>query len=145
MLLFGEPNASFSKMIAQRRYLFSLLPFVLAFLVTLLQAQSIPRREDTDRLLREALQKRNLESAGNAPFHMKAKVHCDFQGSTKKGVYELLWAAPNRFRETVQFDDVVETDYALGDKIHISCTTQTIAPHITHLQYLVRHPLSVSD
>jgi len=124
-----------------RRTRFAVLPFMFSLVAVSLTAQSLPRRTEADKLLQETVHRQNLQAVGNPPFHLLAHVRYVYLGTTKEGVYELLWAAPDHFRETVQFGKVAETDFASGDKIYITRSTSTLAPHIRRLQYLVRHPL----
>src|SRR5713226_8119326 len=108
MLIFVFQNASFCNMVAQRLRL-AVLTLLLVFVEASLQAQSIPRRAEADRLLQETAPKQNLDAVGNPPFHLVAHVRYDYRGSTKEGVYELLWTAPNRFKEFLQLGEATET------------------------------------
>lgn len=113
----------------------------LAFLAVWGDPQSLPTQGQANKLLQEAIESQNLKSAGITPFHLLAHVRYAFLGETSEGVYELLWAAPDRFRESIQLEKISETDLALGDKIHILRNTPTLTPQFLHLRNFVHHPL----
>ena len=60
----------------------------------------------------------DLRSPGSPPFHLVARVHYNLAGSATDGTYEMLWLAPDRWREDIKMDGVgSETEIAQGDKI----------------------------
>src|SRR5208337_2874213 len=106
----------------------------LVFLAVSVYPQTLPSKGEANKLLQKAIESQNLQSAGKPPFHLVAHVRYNFLGETSDGVYEILWAAPDRFRETYQLGRMTETDVALGDKIHISRNTPTCTPQLLHLR-----------
>jgi hypothetical protein len=104
--------------------------------------QSLPSKGEANSLLLAAIESQNLRSAGKTPFHLLARVHYDFAGKTSEGVYELLWAAPDRFRENFQLDTIAEIDVALGDTIHIFRNTPTLTPQFLHVHNFMLNPLA---
>jgi hypothetical protein len=124
-----------------RLSLLAVLVLPLTFLAPNTDPQSLPTKGQANKLLQEAIETQNLESPENPPFHLLAHVRYDFLGKTSEGVYELFWAAPDRFRESFQLDKITETDIALRDKIHVLRNTATLTPQFLHLQSFVHHPL----
>jgi hypothetical protein len=85
------------------------------------QAQGVPSRKDISKLILEAHQKRYLTGEGSPPFHLLATFRYTYGSVTKTGTYELLWSAPERFREEFRLgDDVGETDLASDGKLYVS-------------------------
>jgi hypothetical protein len=126
------------------RLRYSALFFLLALTAACLQAQSIPRRTDADNLLRDAVRSQDLQAARNPFFRIQAQFRFEDKDTAQEGEYELLWAGPKRFRETLHLGDVAEVDFALADKIYISRTPQTLMPHIRYLECFIHHPFQPS-
>ncbi len=109
------------------------------------QAQSIPRRAEADDLLRDSVRSQDLQAVRNPFFRIQMQIHYEYRGTTKDGEYELLWAGPNRFRETVRLGDFIETDFVLGSKIYISRNNLALISHVHRLQSFVHHPFHPSE
>jgi len=117
------------------RTLFTCL-FVLLGLTT--KAQSLPSKEEATSLLQQAFQEIKLQEAGTPPYHLVARVHIEMEGTFRDGMYEVLWAAPDRFRENFKIEALAETDLGLGDKLYVFRTT----PLVMFPFYAVRQFLS---
>lgn len=126
-----------------QRPLFAVCALSLAILAVPAHPQSLPSKTQANQLLRKTIESQDLRLAGKPPFHLIAHVRYNFGGKTSDGVYELLWAAPDRFRETFQLEKMTEIDVALGDRIHISRNTPTLTPQFLHVRNLVHHPISL--
>ncbi len=124
-----------------QRPIFAVVALSLAILAVPACPQDLPSKRQANKLLQETIESQNLQLAGKPPFHLVAHVRYNFLGETSDGVYEILWAAPDRFRETFQLGKMTETDVALGDRIHISRNTPTLTPQFLHLRNFVHHPI----
>jgi hypothetical protein len=101
------------------------------------KAQSLPSKEEAVSLLQRAFGEMKLQEAG-APYHLVARVHIEMDGTFRDGMYEVLWAAPDRFREIFKIEALTETDLALGDKLYVFRT----GPLVMFPFYAVRQFLS---
>jgi hypothetical protein len=105
--------------------------------------QALPSNRQANKFLNETIESQNLQLAGKPPFHLLAHVRYTIGGKTSDGVYEILWAAPDRFRETFQLGNMTEIDVALGDRIHIYRNTPTLTLQFLHLRNFVHRPISL--
>jgi hypothetical protein len=124
-----------------QRPLFAVSTLSFAILAVPAYPQALPSKTQANELLQKTIESQNLQLAGKPPFHLVAHVRYSFGGKTSEGVYEILWAAPDRFRETFQLEKMTEIDVALGDKIYISRNTLTLTPQFLHLRNFVHHPI----
>jgi hypothetical protein len=60
------------------------------------------------------------------PYHLVAKIRYTINDKTMDGTYEILWAAPDRYRLEFRMGDIGETDLVLGDKKYVVRTTPTM-------------------
>lgn len=60
-----------------------------------------------------------LTGPGAAPFHYFAKLRYTLDKSTLEGTYEVLWAAPDRYREEFRLGGLSATHVAVRDKLYI--------------------------
>lgn len=123
--------------LAQRLFVVPALSF---FIAGLAYPQALPSKSQSTELLQKTIESQNLQSPG-LPFHLVSHVRYDFGGQTSDGVYEILWAAPDRFRETFQLGKMAEIDVALGGKIYIYRNTPTLTPQFLFLRNFVHHPI----
>src|SRR5271165_6105607 len=98
--------------------------FVLVGLPT--KAQSLPSKEEAISLLQRAFEGMKLQEAGTPPYHLVARVHIEMEGTFRDGVYEVLWAAPDRFRENFKIEALAETDLVLSDKLYVFRTSPLV-------------------
>jgi hypothetical protein len=107
---------------------FALIMFscLFAFFGLTTQAQSLPSKEEATSLLHRAFQEITLQDAGTPPYHLVARVHIEMEEAFRDGMYEVLWASPNRFRENFKIEGLAETDVVLGDKLHIFRTSPLV-------------------
>ncbi len=97
-----------------------LLAFAAEALATLTTAaQALPSKKEAAAIMQKAFAAMNLTSPGSPPFHLVAQIHYELGGDGRDGVFELFWAAPDRWREGFKMDRVdSEIDIALGDKLY---------------------------
>src|SRR5579862_2191429 len=82
-------------------------------------AQTLPSKKEAAAMMQKAFAAMNLTSSGSPPFHLLAQVHYDLGGDGRDGIFELFWAAPDRWREGFKMERVdPEIDIALGDKLY---------------------------
>jgi len=81
-------------------------------------AQVVPSKDEAARLLEAAGHQTSLTASG-APFHLAATVHYTVDSTSLDGIYEVLWAAPGRFREEFRLGSIGESDVALDDKLYV--------------------------
>jgi hypothetical protein len=89
-------------------------------------AQSLPTLDEASALLKKAIDATNLKAPGEPPFHLVAKVRYTLDDKTTDGTYEILYAAPYRYRVELRLGAIGETNVALGDKFYIVRTTPTM-------------------
>lgn len=73
---------------------------------------------DTATLLARATAHLNIESPSSAPFVLLAKARYTFNRQTVEGTYALGWAAPNLYREDVQYGNSRETILVSAGKLY---------------------------
>lgn len=104
-----------------RVLILAVLLTLMAMAFTTLQAtaQSPPSKKDATAMMQKAFAAMDLTSPGSPPFYLIAQVHYELGGDGRDGVYELSWAAPDRWREGFEMERVdTEIDVALGDKLY---------------------------
>lgn len=99
-------------------------------------------KKQANKFLQAAITSQDLQSPGR-PFHLLANVTYKLGGTTQNGVFEILWAAPDRFRETFRMDKMSEVNLALRDKMYVLRNTPTLSPQFLHLRNFVHHPLGL--
>jgi hypothetical protein len=115
---------------------------VFIFLITTtVQAQSLPSKKEATALLQKAMDMAKLKVEG-VPFHLVAKFHYEAYSRTSDGAYELLWAAPDRFREEFRLDTLSETDVVVGDKRYVLRTGPALQLGLWRLRSLLNSPLA---
>src|SRR6204780_1804478 len=89
-------------------------------------AQSLPDKNEGSEWIKKAQEASDLRSPGAAPYHLVAKIRYAIGDKTMDGTYEILWAAPDRYRVEFRMGDIGETDLVLGDKKYVERNTQTM-------------------
>jgi len=89
-------------------------------------AQALPTLDEASALLKKAIDATSLRAPGVPPFHFVAKVRYTLDDKTTDGTYEILYAAPDRYRVELRLGAIGETNVALGDKFYIVRTTPTM-------------------
>jgi len=105
-----------------RRFFILTVPLSLAILAFGQQPpdpQSLPSKKDAVDLIKKVETQTRLTAAGRSPFRLVAKLRWTSGANSSDGTYEVLWAAPGRFREEFRLGPINETDVALGDKLYI--------------------------
>jgi hypothetical protein len=115
---------------------------ILAFgAVRAAQAQNIPSKKEAKNYLRKAATDSELRGSGAAPFHLLANFKYTLDNNTVDGMYELFWAAPDKYREYFKMGDVVETDIAAGHKLSVERSTKAIPLPLWRIQQSLRDPV----
>lgn len=71
-------------------------------------------------MMQKAFAEMDLTSPGSPPFHLIAHVHYAVANYVHDGIYEMLWATPDHWREYVNMgQDGSEIDVAAGDKLYV--------------------------
>jgi hypothetical protein len=105
-----------------------LLLFALAVVLSSLPvfAQSLPDKKEASEWVKKALEASDLHSPDAPPYHLVAKIHYAIGKKTLAGTYEILWAAPDKYRLELRTDEIDETDLVLGDKKYVARNTPTM-------------------
>lgn len=82
------------------------------------QTKSTANAPDAATLLARATAHLNIESPSSAPFVLLAKARYTVNKQTVEGTYALGWAAPNLYREDLQYGNVHETILVSGGKLY---------------------------
>ena len=114
----------------------------LAFAVPAVSAQNIPSKKEAKELLKRAAADSELRGSGAAPFHLLANFKYTLDDNTVDGMYELFWAAPDKYREYFKMGDVVETDIGAGHKLSVERTTKAIPLPLWRIQQSLRAPVA---
>lgn len=94
---------------------------------TTARAQSLPTLDEATALLKKTIDATKLNAPGVPPFHLVAKIRYTLDDKTTDGTYEILYAAPDRYRVELRLGAIGETDIALGDKHYTLRTTPTMS------------------
>lgn len=89
-------------------------------------AQSLPDKKEVGEWVKKALDANILQDPDGSPYHFVAKFRHTMGDKTVDGTYEVLWAAPDRYRVEVRMGDLGETDVVLGDKKYVVRNTPTM-------------------
>jgi len=98
-------------------------------------AHSLPTKKEAAYLLAKAEEQVRITKPGSPPFHLVAKLRYVVGADSLDGTYEVLWAAPDRFREEFRLGGLTETDVVLGDKRYILRDT----PYLSYPLWAFRH------
>src|SRR5260370_32556254 len=79
-------------------------------------AQSLPDKKEVKQWAKKGLEISDLQSPSATPYHLVASFHYGLGDNTFDGTYEVLWAAPDRYRVEFRIGDLGETDVVIGDK-----------------------------
>ena len=91
-----------------------------------IRAQALPSKPEAADWVRKAIEASYLDAPGASPFHLVAKIHYTVGEQVLDGSYEILWAAPDRYRLELRLGSVGETDVILGNKKYVARTTPTM-------------------
>lgn len=105
-------------------------------------SQSLPSKKEAAVVLQKAADATDLRAPDTPPFHLVAHVHHESAGYRADGVYELLWASPDRYREnfTMQVgqDTIAESDVAWTDKFYTARNTPVESLSLWRVRRTVR-------
>lgn len=99
---------------------------VLSFSPTPALAQALPSKQEAADWVAKAIEESRFTAPGTPPFHLVAKIHFTMSDQTLDGNFEILWAAPDRYRLELRMGNIGETDVILGDKRYVSRNTPTM-------------------
>jgi hypothetical protein len=89
-------------------------------------AQSLPAKKEASEWVRKAQEASDLRSPDTPPYHLVAKIYYAVGDKSLEGTYEILWAAPDKYRLELRMGDIDETDLVLGDKKYVARNTPTM-------------------
>ncbi len=91
------------------------------------RAQALPSKKELKQWVEDAQKWGRLQYA-ELPYHFVAKVHYTLTGNPApvEGTFEVLWAAPDRYRAELRMGDTVETDLVLKDKKYVTRNPPTM-------------------
>ena len=93
-------------------------------------AQALPSNEQAADILEKARIRMQLAGPNAVPFHLFATVHYTVGKTSLDGTYEILWAAPDRYREEFRLGTMSATYLAIEDKLYVLRNTPTFTyPH----------------
>jgi hypothetical protein len=111
-----------------------------ALIVPLARGQSLPTKSEAKELVRKTIEDMRLRSPERPPFHLTANIHFEVKDKAVDGTYELLWAAPDRYREEFKMGSIAETDFGLEDKLYIVRTTPALPLPLWRVRNLLFSP-----
>jgi len=103
-------------------------------------AQSIPSNQEARSMVDRFFEATDLRAPGSPPFHLVAHVRYDVGDKSVDGMYELLWASPDRYRETFKMAGMAEVDVALETRIYIFRNTSSVPLPLWDLRPVLEHP-----
>lgn len=103
-------------------------------------APPLPSKKDAAAILQRAEQQTRINSAGRPPFRLIAKLHYTSGKTTMDGAYEVLWQAPDRFREEFALGSLSESDIAVPGKLYVLRNTPVPALALWRLRMLTSLP-----
>jgi hypothetical protein len=104
-----------------------LATLALLYFPTPVRGQALPSRKEAADWISKAEAASRLDAPGMPPFHLVAKIHYALGDQNLDGTYEILWAAPDRYRLELRLGNIGETDVILGDKKYVERTTPTMS------------------
>jgi len=99
-----------------------------------------PSKKDAAAILQRAEEQTRINSAGRPPFRLIAKLHYTSGKTTMDGAYEVLWQAPDRFREEFALGPFSESDVAVPGKLYVRRNTPVPALALWRLRTLTGLP-----
>jgi hypothetical protein len=112
-----------------RRVLIQLAGFFAALILvsaTTARAQSLPTLDEATALLKKAIDGTDLRTPDAPPFHLVAKIRYTLDDKTTDGTFEILYAAPDRYRVELRLGSIGETDVVTDGKAYTVRTTPTL-------------------
>jgi hypothetical protein len=100
----------------------------------------LPSKKDAAAILQKAEEQTRINSAGRPPFRLIAKLHYTSGKTTMNGAYEVLWQAPDRFREEFALGPFSESDVAVPGKLYVLRNTPLPALALWRLRALTGLP-----
>lgn len=99
-------------------------------------AQSPPSAKEVSQWIEQARAMSSLEASDTLPYHLVATFRYSWQDNSLDGTYEVLWAAPDRFRIGFRMGRISETEIVLGDKKYVERNTPTMTVPMCILELL---------
>src|ERR1700722_4884668 len=88
-------------------------------LVGVLGLTASGRADDSEKLVKKAVERSTLNQAGTKPFHLKAVIAPSRErdrGSNRTGEVEIWWASPTRWKREVRSPEFHQTTIVNGTK-----------------------------
>ncbi len=104
------------------------------------RAQSLPTLDEATALVKKAIDGTELKTPGASPFHLVATIRYTLDDKSTDGTYEILYAAPDRYRVELRLGAIGETDIALGDKYYTLRTTPIMSLPFWSLKMFIWQP-----
>lgn len=105
-------------------------------------AQSLPSKHAVAETLKNADRRMALATPGAPSFHFVAKIRYTVGKKSVDGMYEFLWAAPNRYREEFRLGQLSATYLALRNKLYILRNTDVLTYPEWRVRMLTNLPAS---
>jgi hypothetical protein len=103
-------------------------------------AQSLPSKKEAAEMIAKAEQRLLPTQASSVPYHYVAELHYTWGDYSADGTYEVLWAAPDRFRQELRLGKTSESDVVLGDKLYVRRNDPSAAYIVERLRLLTGLP-----
>jgi len=100
---------------------FAALAFILLFICGFARGQSLPSKKDLTKWVEAAEKSNSLLSEDLPSYHFVANVRYTLSSNAAplEGTFEVLWAAPDRYRVEFRLGKIGETDLVLKDKKYV--------------------------
>jgi hypothetical protein len=104
------------------------LTLVLLLVAAPARGQALPSKKELTKWVENAEKSSSLLSEDLPPYHFVANVRYTLGTDTAplEGTFEVLWAAPDRYRVEFRLGKIGETDLVLGDKKYVLRNTPTM-------------------
>jgi hypothetical protein len=101
------------------------------------RAQSLPAKKEAAEMLAKAEEQTKLSSSGTPPFHLIAALQYKAGHFSAVGTYEVLWAAPDRFRQELRLGEISESDVIVNGKEFVARSTPSAAYLLDRIDDLI--------
>ncbi|GEM_PF-3550932 len=118
--------------------------FVLSVLPGTDAGQSLPSKKEAAELLVKAEQRFLPTQASDISYHYLAELHYTVGNFSADGTYEVLWAAPDRFRRELRLGKMSESDVVLGNRLYVRRNTPSAAYFMARIGLLTDVPAGYS-
>lgn len=103
-------------------------------------AQSLPSKKEAGAMIEKTEQQLLPTQASSVPYHYVAELRYIWGNFSADGTYEVLWAAPYRFRQELRLGKISESDVVLGNKLYVRRNTPAAAYFVMRVSVLTGLP-----